>query len=229
MRFTSMRATGQVSAHDHGLTSRPVAIVSAKARSSSTCASSALAWIHAPCPSSTRPASAMRQSAGRCASRSSLLAGEVCARGHRGDLRWPRALWEGGGEKLPPVRHQRANVSTPGEHEQDQAERAAAPRPRSSCSSASVAVFGSDTVLRTPPSGSRACACAIASCARRVARVRIRAALIGAARRRCGRSPNTLSKSQPAGRLSGSSASLSVSRRRAGSASCRPRPGWSAA
>jgi hypothetical protein len=40
-RFTSMRATGQVSAHDHGFMSRPLAMVSVKARSSSTCASSA--------------------------------------------------------------------------------------------------------------------------------------------------------------------------------------------
>ncbi len=40
---TPMRATGQVSAHDHGFVSRPVAMVSAKARSSRICASIALA------------------------------------------------------------------------------------------------------------------------------------------------------------------------------------------
>ena len=40
-----MRATGQVSAQDHGLTSWPVATVAAKARSSRICASIALAWI----------------------------------------------------------------------------------------------------------------------------------------------------------------------------------------
>lgn len=44
IRFTSIRATGQVSAHDHGLITSPVAKLLSKARSSSTCASQALAW-----------------------------------------------------------------------------------------------------------------------------------------------------------------------------------------
>ena len=43
--YTVMRASGQVSAQGHGLTARPVVMVSAKARSSNTCASTALAWI----------------------------------------------------------------------------------------------------------------------------------------------------------------------------------------
>ena len=45
-----MRATGQVSAQRQALTGSPVAIVWVKARSSSTCASCALANIHADCP-----------------------------------------------------------------------------------------------------------------------------------------------------------------------------------
>jgi len=44
-RGTSMRATGQVSAQDHGLTAAPVAMLAADARSSSTWASNALAWM----------------------------------------------------------------------------------------------------------------------------------------------------------------------------------------
>jgi hypothetical protein len=43
IRATVMRASGQVSAQGHGLTAWPVAIVSAKARCSNTCASIALA------------------------------------------------------------------------------------------------------------------------------------------------------------------------------------------
>src|ERR1700751_2464493 len=53
-----MRATGQVSAQGHGLTSWPLARVAAKARSSRICASSALAWIQAPWPRRTAPSSA---------------------------------------------------------------------------------------------------------------------------------------------------------------------------
>jgi hypothetical protein len=44
-RFTAMRATGQVSAHDHGLTGWWVAIDSLNARSSRTCARIAFAWM----------------------------------------------------------------------------------------------------------------------------------------------------------------------------------------
>ena len=54
-RGTKTRATGQVSAQDHGLTSLPVASVAAKARSSRTCASSALA-DHTAWPMRTAPA-----------------------------------------------------------------------------------------------------------------------------------------------------------------------------
>src|SRR3954452_23537266 len=61
IRFTSIRATGQVSAHDHGLVSRPVAIVAVNARCSNTCESHALAWMYAPCPNRIRPATAKRR------------------------------------------------------------------------------------------------------------------------------------------------------------------------
>ena len=51
-RGTSTRATGQVSAQDHGLTSGRSPSVAANARSSRTCASTALAWIQTPWPTS---------------------------------------------------------------------------------------------------------------------------------------------------------------------------------
>src|SRR5215470_7236476 len=54
-RGISMRASGHVSAQDHGLTALPVAKVCANARSSRICASTALAWIHSPWPHSTTP------------------------------------------------------------------------------------------------------------------------------------------------------------------------------
>src|SRR5262245_20961850 len=57
-RGTSMRATGNVSAQDHGFTAWPVATVAAKARSSRICASMALAWIQIAWPNSTSPAAA---------------------------------------------------------------------------------------------------------------------------------------------------------------------------
>jgi hypothetical protein len=42
---TSMRATGQVSAHGHGFSMWPLVMAASKARASSTCAASALAWM----------------------------------------------------------------------------------------------------------------------------------------------------------------------------------------
>src|SRR5262245_42941703 len=65
-RGTSMRAIGQVSAHDHGLTACPVLMVSVKACSSRTCASWALACIHKPCADNARPAAQRSVAAMMC-------------------------------------------------------------------------------------------------------------------------------------------------------------------
>ena len=54
----SIRASGQLSNQDQGFTGTPVARDCAKARSRRTCASTALAWIHSPCPAKTTPAAA---------------------------------------------------------------------------------------------------------------------------------------------------------------------------
>ena len=87
----------------------------------------------------------------------------------------------------------------------------AASRRRSSSARRRSRSSAGDAVCRTPACGDAGAALApCASCTGGVARRHAGAPLARALPARLGRSPNTLSKSQPAGRLSGRSASLSV-------------------